>query len=121
MIQRKKSEIINSKWQWQKICSFNIGLKYIILNSKAIHSKLFRPRSTISILKSAKYQNQEKFVAEIFKVKIGLSPELMSDIFEFIEKPYSGGINSKFRPEFPNDKTCHKNRKYNIESFSKWM
>ena len=33
MIQREKSEIINSKWQWQKIYSFNIGLKYTVLNS----------------------------------------------------------------------------------------
>ena len=29
----------------------------------------------------------EKNVTEIFKVKIGLSPELMNDILEFIKKP----------------------------------
>ena len=39
-----------------------------------------------------------KFVTEIFKVKIGLSAELTSDIFEVIEKPYSLPINSQFRP-----------------------
>ena len=29
----------------------------------------------------------QKLVTEIFKVKNGLSPELMNDLFEFIEKP----------------------------------
>ena len=51
------------------------------------------------------------FLIEIFKVKIGLSRELMSDIFEFIEKPYSLRINSEFRPEDTNDKIWHRNRK----------
>ena len=32
------------------------------------------------------YQNLPKFVTEIFKVKIDLSPELMNDTFEFIKK-----------------------------------
>ena len=48
---------------------------------------------------------------DIFKVKIGLSPELMNDIFEFIEKPYSLQINSQFKPEDPNDEIWHRNRK----------
>ena len=34
-------------------------------------------------------RNLQKLVNEIFKVKNGLSPELMNDNFEFIEKPYS--------------------------------
>ena len=45
----------------------------------------------------------QKFATEIFKVKIGLSPDLMNDIFEFIEKPYSVQINLQFRPEYPNN------------------
>ena len=39
----------------------------------------------------------QKFVTEIFKVKSGLSPELMNDVFEFIEKPYSLQTTSHFR------------------------
>ena len=45
---------------------------------KAIHWKLFQPKSTILISKSAKHQNLLKFVTEIFKFKIGLSPELVN-------------------------------------------
>ena len=52
----------------------------------------------------------------IFKVKIGLSPELMNDNFKFIKKPYFLRINSQFRPEDQNDKIWHKNmEKYDIE------
>ena len=29
-------------------------------------------------------------MTEIFKVNIGLSPELMNDVLKFIEEPYSG-------------------------------
>ena len=50
-------------------------------------------------------------MTETFKVKIGLSSELMNDIFEFIEKPYSLRINSQFRSEDPNDKIWQRNRK----------
>ena len=62
----------------------------------AIHSKLFRPKSTILISKSAKYRNLPNFVTETFKFKIGLSREL-NDFFEFIEKAYSLRINSQFK------------------------
>ena len=34
------------------------------------------------------HRNLQKLVTEIFKVKNGLSPELMNDVSEFIEKPY---------------------------------
>ena len=34
------------------------------------------------------HRNLQKLTTEIFKVKNGLSPELMNDVFEFIEKPY---------------------------------
>ena len=68
----------------------------------------------------AEYCSLRKFVTEIFRVKIGLSPELMNDIFKFVEKPYSLRINSQFRPEDPNDKIWHRNiEKCDIESFSK--
>ena len=41
-------------------------------------------------------RNLQKLVIEIFKVKNGLSPELMN-VFEFIEKPYSLRTTSHFR------------------------
>ena len=36
-------------------------------------------------------------MTKIFKVESGLSPELMNDVFEFIEKPYSLRTTSHFR------------------------
>ena len=42
------------------------------------------------------HRNLQKLVTEIFKVKNGLSPELMN-VFEFIEKPYSLRTTSHFR------------------------
>ena len=52
------------------------------------------------------YLNLKKFESKIFifKVKIGLSPELMNDILEFVEKQPSLRLNSEFRPDNPNDK-----------------
>ena len=50
----------------------------------------------------------QKFETKIFKVKIGLSPELMNVIFKFIEKPYSLRINSQFSPEDSYDKIWHR-------------
>ena len=40
--------------------------------------------------KSPKYWNLQKFVSEIFQVQVGLSPELMNDVFKLIENrtPY---------------------------------
>ena len=62
----------------------------------------------------------QKFVTNIFKVKIGFSLELMNDISEFIEKPYSLRINLQFKPDDPSDKIWHRNiEKYGVESFSK--
>ena len=43
--------------------------------------KLFWPKSTSLKSKPAKYINLQKFVTEVFKVKIGLSPKLMKDIY----------------------------------------
>ena len=43
------------------------------------------------------HRNLQKLVTEIFKVKNGLSPELMNDVFEFIEKPYSQRTTLHFR------------------------
>ena len=43
------------------------------------------------------YRYLKKLVTEIFKVKNGLSSELMNDVFEFIEKPYSLRATSHFR------------------------
>ena len=50
-------------------------------------------------------------MTEIFEVKISLSPELMSDTFELMEKPCSLRIILQFSPEDPNDKIQHRNRK----------
>ena len=71
-----------------------------------MHSKLFQSKSTILISKFAKYLNLKKFESKIFifKVKIGLSPELMNDILEFIEKRPSLRLNSELRPDNPDDK-----------------
>ena len=43
------------------------------------------------------HRNLQKLVTEIFKVKNGLSPDIMNDVFEFIEKPYSLRTTSHFR------------------------
>ena len=43
------------------------------------------------------HRNLQKLVTEIFKVKNGLSPELLNDVFEFIERPYSLRTNLHFR------------------------
>ena len=53
---------------------FNLLFQVLLIedNSLSIHSR-----------------NQQKRVNEIFKVKNGLSPELMNDVFEFIEKQSS--------------------------------
>ena len=43
------------------------------------------------------HRNLQKLVTKIFKVKNGLSLELINDVFEFIEKPYSLRTSSHFR------------------------
>ena len=43
------------------------------------------------------HRNLQKLVTEIFKVKNGLLPELMNEVFEFIERPYSLRTTSHFR------------------------
>ena len=43
------------------------------------------------------HRNLQKLVTEIFKVKNGLSSELMNDFFKFIKKPYSLQTTSHFR------------------------
>ena len=46
---------------------------------------------------NAHHRNLQKLVTEIFKVKNGLSPELVNDVFQFIEKPYSLRTTSHFK------------------------
>ena len=46
---------------------------------------------------SIHHRNLQKLVTEIFKVKNGLSPELMNDVFDFIEKTDSLRTTSHFR------------------------
>ena len=43
------------------------------------------------------HRNLQKLMSEIFKVKNGLSPGLMNDVFEFIQKPYSLQTTSHYR------------------------
>ena len=43
------------------------------------------------------HRNLLKLVTEFFKVKNGLTPELMNDVFEFIENPYSLPTTLHFR------------------------
>ena len=62
-----------------------------------------------------------KIVTGIFKVKIGLSSELMADIFGSIEKPYSLRINLQFRSGYPNEKIWLSNRTIWHKSFFKLM
>ena len=55
-------------------------------------------------------RNLQKLVTEIFKVKNGLSPELMNDVFEFIEKLCSLRTTSNFRSKKdPYNKMWHRN------------
>ena len=56
------------------------------------------------------HRNLQKFVTEIFKVKNGLPPELMNDVFEFIKTPYSLRTYSHF------GSTKIRTTKYGIET-----
>ena len=60
--------------------NFQYRFKIHNTQQKAFHSKLFWPKSTILISRSAKYRNVPKFVTEIFKFKINLSPEVMNGL-----------------------------------------
>ena len=53
------------------------------------------------------HKNLLKLVAGIFKVKNGLSPELINDVFEFAEKPFS--LIAFQVEEDPYNKTCRRN------------
>ena len=78
---------------------------------KAIHSKLFWTKCVYNFnIKICKILTSVKFLTEILQIKIGLSPELMTEIFEFIEKPYPLEINLQFRSENPNNKIWHRNK-----------
>ena len=56
------------------------------------------------------HRNLQKPVTETFKVKNGLSPELMNDVFEFIEKLCSLRTTSNFRSKKdPYNKMWHRN------------
>ena len=55
------------------------------------------------------HRNLQKLVIEIFKVKNSLSHELMKDVFEFIEKPYSLRTNSHFRSRKIRTTKWHRN------------
>ena len=73
----------------KKILSFNIDLKYTIINSVLNTQYSKQLARNYFGLKSAKHRNLQKTLTEIFKYKTGLTPELMNDTFEFIKKSYS--------------------------------
>ena len=58
------------------------------------------------------HRNLRRLVTEMFKAKNGLLPELMNDVFEFIEKPYSLRATSHFRSK------KIRTTKYGIETLS---
>ena len=58
------------------------------------------------------HRNLQKLVTEVFKVKNGLLPQLMNDVFEFTEKPCSLQTTSHFMSR--NIRTT----KYGIETHS---
>ena len=62
---------------------------------KDFHSS-FQQLLTMDNYLNVHHRNLQKLVTEIFKVKSGLSPGLMNDVFEFIKKPYSLWTNSHF-------------------------
>ena len=113
IVQLNKTEIIKNKWQWQdfKVSVYIKNTQYST-EQKAIHSELFFLKSTNLILKCAKYWNLQTFVTEIFKVQIGLSPELM------IQKPILPA--NKFAIQARGSKRQKysiETEKYGIESF----
>ena len=61
------------------------ALKIVYKDFKLLIHELFIGDNSLNI----DHRNLPKLETEIFKVKNGLSSELMNDVFEFIEKPYS--------------------------------
>ena len=57
------------------------------MHNNQLNRKLFT-RNHFGLKVQIYYQNLQKFVTEIFKVKIDFSPEDMNNIFEFIKRPY---------------------------------
>ena len=66
-------------------------MKELIKSMKGLQEKFRRIliRHFKNIPLNIHHRNLQRLVTEIFKVKNGLSPELMNDVSEFIEKPYS--------------------------------
>ena len=52
-----------------------------------------------------------ELVTEIFQVKIGLSPKLINDTFNFIKKLHFLRITAASRSDNPNGKIRHRNKK----------
>ena len=57
-------------------------------------------------------RNIQKLVTEIFKVKAGLAPEIMKEVFDFVDPPYNLRNNHKFNLRVPNT------NRYGIETAS---
>ena len=69
------------------------ALRIVSKDFKLSFQELLKEDSSLNIY----HRNLQKIMTEIFKVKNRLSPELMNDAFEFIEKPYSLQATSNFR------------------------
>ena len=95
--------MIKTKWQWQNSLKFQYSFK---IGNTQLNRKQVTPNYFIILI-----SNYAKFCDWDFESEICLSPDLMSDIFEVIKKPYFLWVNLQFRPENPNDKIWHRIRK----------
>ena len=70
-----------SKWQWRNILKFQY--RFEIHNTEL--KKSLMTRNYFGLKVHFLCQNLQILVTEIFKCKIGLSPELMNNIFELLK------------------------------------
>ena len=74
---------IKGKWQWRKSLEFQCRFK---MHNIQLNRGLFT-RNYFDLKVKFWYKNLQKFMTEIFIVKIGWSPELMNDNFQIYWKP----------------------------------
>ena len=70
-------------------------MRIVYKDFKSSFQKLLAKDNSLTIHQ----RNPQKLVREIFKVKNGLAPELMNDVFKFVEKPYPLRTNEHFKME----------------------
>ena len=79
IIPLNKTDTVKSKLKSKMILKFQHRFK---IHSTQLNRRLFT-RNYFGLKVQFLYQNLQIFFIEIFKVKIGFSPEPMNDIFEF--------------------------------------